>query len=628
MPGIVGLVQSAGGDVSETVAQAARTLIHLDSLTMRTGSVDGVGLAQVWRDQAQVERDWFDDRDVAVRIAGHVLHDGVSPRRLRATDIADAYRSTGRVPAAQYDGAFTVSVVDRVRRRLVVVNDRVGALPVFYARRDAAFAFGPEIKSVLPALGMTPRLSRDGVVVFLMFGYCLGDQTLFEGVSCLPPATILTVDLDSLAQRTERYWNLRFQIDSAYRKRKTVEKALYNTLCDSLRLVLCDRPATYEVLLSGGLDSRGLLAFASDVGHPPTSAFTWGLSNTVPKSDAFVARCVAEYYSVPHRFHSYESGEFVRNARDWIYVSELANDNIGWFAEGQPTLARVYRTGADFAMAGDVLWDSGGYALDETEMRRGLLPPAPLAGVMRRDSAIDLERVYDASIDRVLSSCEHDDPTDRKDYLYLNGRVARYILSLGYYREHALEIRRPFLSRAAIDLFAAMPQAERVWKVAYVAMLEKRFPRLMEIPEKSLGSLPEWADDVRAPGPLRDLWRRYLARERVEGGILGSILDSEALEKRAGAFFAATDSSATSQSLVTRIKESFPLKNRLLPHVRRYRTTDRWSRIVRAGGPSFPPRNDFDLLRCIVLVAMLEESLDRFASRGALTAGDYRAGGP
>src|SRR5262245_60321989 len=218
MPGIVGLVQSGGADASETVAQAARTLIHLDSLTMRSGSVHGVGLAQVWRDETHVERDWFDGPDFAVRIAGHILHDGVSPRRLRAADIADAYRSTGQLPASQYDGAFTITVVDRVRRRLVVVNDRVGALPVFYAQRDAAFAFGPEIKSVLPALGMTPRLSRDGVVVFLMFGYCLGDQTLFDGVSCLPPASILTVDLDSLAQRTERYWNLRFQIDPAFRK--------------------------------------------------------------------------------------------------------------------------------------------------------------------------------------------------------------------------------------------------------------------------------------------------------------------------------------------------------------------------------------------------------------------------
>src|SRR6187549_1832596 len=104
MPGIVGLVQSGGADASETVAQAARTLVHLDSLTMRSGTIDGVAIAQVWRDAPLVERDWFEDRDLAVRVTGHVLVDGSAPKRLLARDLADAYRAAGRIPAEDYDG--------------------------------------------------------------------------------------------------------------------------------------------------------------------------------------------------------------------------------------------------------------------------------------------------------------------------------------------------------------------------------------------------------------------------------------------------------------------------------------------------------------------------------------------
>ncbi len=620
MPGIVGLVRPGEADVSHIVAEAARTLLHLDSLTMRSGSSQGVGLAQVWRGEARTERDWFEAPDVAVRIAGHVLQEEPSQRRLNAADVAEAYRSTGRVPAADYDGAFTIVVVDRARRRLHLVNDRVGALPVYFAQRDEAFAFGPEIKSVLAAVRGPARLDRDGVVAFLLFGYCFGEHTIFDGMRCLPPAQVLTVELDSCAWRSERYWNLRFRSNPGWRAGKSVEQALYDTLCDAHRLILCDQPAAYEVLLSGGLDSRGLLAFAREIGHPPARAFTWGLSHTVPKSDAFVARCVAEHFAVPHRFHSYDSAEFVRNARDWIYVSELANDNIGWFAEGQPTLASVYRSEAAFALSGDVVWDSGGYVYSDGEMREGLLPPAPLSAVLRRDARDEGERIYHASIDTVLASCEDSDPTNRKEYLYLNARVARYILSLGYYREHAIEIRRPFLSRASIELFASMPQNQRVWKFAYVDMLENRFPRLMEIPEKSLGSLPEWSRDVRAPGPLRDLWRHYLSRERVERGVLGSLLDGERFATRVDAFFAGRNGPPPAGSLSTRVKTGFPLKRHVLPVVRRYRATDRMSRIVRVGGPNFDARTDFDLLRTVLLVTMLEDSLDRFSPQPALTA--------
>ena len=44
------------------------------------------------------------------------------------------------------------------------------------------------------------------------------------------------------------------------------------------------------------------------------------------------------------------------------------------------------------------------------------------------------------------------------------------------------------------------------------------------------------------------------------------------------------------------------------------------SRIVRVGGPNFDARTDFDLLRTVLLVTMLEDSLDRFAPKPALTA--------
>jgi hypothetical protein len=65
MPGIVGLVQSGGTDVAETVAASASKLQHLDTLTMLSGTFDGVGLAQVWRDQARPDRDWVDENDFA-----------------------------------------------------------------------------------------------------------------------------------------------------------------------------------------------------------------------------------------------------------------------------------------------------------------------------------------------------------------------------------------------------------------------------------------------------------------------------------------------------------------------------------------------------------------------------------
>ncbi len=612
MPGIVGLVGSKGADVAEAVAAAGRKLLHLDTLTMRAAQFDRVGLAQVWRDQARVERDWCDDGQIAIRIAGHVLEDGASPRRLSARDLLTAYRAHGRIPAEDYDGAFTIVVVDATRRQLLIFSDRVGALPLYYTRHGDRFAFGPEAKTVFATSGRSPRLNAEHVANFMIAGYSIGSNTLFDDVWHLKPATRLTVDLDSLEHRTERYWALRFRPSRAFRKRADAENAIYEVLLRSQRLIVCDDPSAYEVLLSGGLDSRGVMAFADAIGRLPSRTFTWGSSDDIPDSDAFIARRVAEHYGVPHCFVSYDSRTFVDNAVDWVYVSELANDNVGWYAEGQPTLARVYRSNASFSTTGDVAWDSGGYAFSETELRRAVVPagiPAPMAACLKAGAAARIETAYSAAVTDALGDCESNDLTDRKECLYLNARVARYILSLGYYREHAIEVRRPFLTKAALDLFGSLPQLHRVEKNAYTSMLNRRFPGLMSIPEKSTWSLPDWERDTRVPGPLRDFWMAHTQRDRVEATTLASLLDLDEFEKRRHEYFSNPPAPPEKEPF----KAHFPLRDKVLPIVQRHRNLDRISRLVRTGS-GFLPRNDFDLMRCVMLVTILEESLDRFGS--------------
>jgi hypothetical protein len=132
---------------------------------------------------------------------------------------------------------------------------------------------------------------------------------------------------------------------------------------------------------------------------------------------------------------------------------------------------------------------------------------------------------------------------------------------------------------------------------------------LMAIPEQSLRSLPDWDRDVRAPGPLRDLWLRYTERDRVAAGVLGALLDVDIFVARREAYFNTTPPPAARPPL----KARFPLRDRVLPFVQRHRAVDR---LVRTG-PGFLPRSDFDLMRCVALITMLEESLDRFGSARA-----------
>jgi len=613
MPGIVGVLRSDGEDISGPLATATGRLRHLESIRALWRLVPGGGLGQAWRDDTFEARDWWVDEagGVAIAIAGHIFSDEGAPRRLRAADLAETYRAQGTLPAETYDGAFVIAVFDRPRGRLLVYNDRVGTQPVFYARTARVFCFAPEVKAVLAGAQMPPRLSAEGLTLFLTMGYCVGRRTLFEDVHALEPGSCITVDMDSLALDVRRYWNLEFRPARELKKRRAAEDAYYDTLLRSHRLVLCDDPHSHEVLLTGGLDSRGAIAFFDAVGRPPSAAFTWGLRDDIPESDACVARAIAELYGVPFRFLRYDTDAFLANAREWAYTSELANDNIGWYAEGQPILASAYRSGAAFTVAGDVVWDGGGFAFNDYEVRVNSVPPflAPeLIACLRPEKREFGVATYDAALDGVLATCDSDDLTDRKDYLYYYARMARFILSLGYYRELAVEVRRPFLSRAAIALFQALPQSHRVEKSGYVSMMQRRFPRLMRIEEQTVLSLPDWEHDLRAKPDLRAFFLEYLDGERIAGGALGGLMDPAALGALRDAYFNATPT-PVSRAGLSRARR---LRRRLVPFVQRHRTIDHVSRILR-GGARIPARSTFDVLRSVALVTLLEEQLARFA---------------
>jgi hypothetical protein len=513
-----------------------------------------------------------------------------------------------------YDGAFAIAVFDHPRGRLLVYNDRVGALPVYYARTARAFCFGPEVKAVLAGAQAPARLSTESLATFLVMGYSVGRHTLFADVHALEPASCLSVDLETLAFDARRYWNLAFRPDRSLDRRRNAEQALYETLLRSHRLVLCDDPPAHEVLLSGGLDSRGAIAFFDAIGRPPAAAFTWGLRDDIPESDACVARAIAERYGVPFRFLRYDTDAFVANAREWCYVSELANDNIGWYAEGQPVLASVYRSGAAFTVAGDVVWDAGGFAFNDYELRVNSVPPllAPeLVGSLRPDMRDACAQMYDRALEGVLAGCASDDLTDRKEYLYMYARMARFILSLGYYRELAIEVRRPFLTRSAIDLFTRLPQRHRVEKNIYLSMMRRHFPGLMRIAEQSVLSLPDWEYDLRARLELRVFFLRYLDTERVAASALAELIDPVALGALRDDYFAATPTPLGRVGL-GRLGR---LRRRVAPFVQRHRHIDRLSRRIR-GGARVPARSAFDVLRCVALVTLLEEQLSRLGPDG------------
>ncbi len=383
--------------------------------------------------------------------------------------------------------------------------------------------------------------------------------------------------------------------------RKDAGTALYEAITKSHELLLGPRESSFDILLSGGLDSRCMLACVVRAARMPKRTFGWGARVDFPYSDPYIASRIAKRFGVRYDFFSYGTESFVENAKAWSYTSELANDNMGWYAEGTGVLAHNYDSSVEYTLVGDEAWGRGGApkSLDEAVSAVVPVTVAPrfldFATPQVRD---DCEAMYRASIMRVLRGSEGCGLAEQKDLLYVHGRLARFIFSLGYYKELATEVRRPFTTKAILDVVKGLPRRFRYHKNLYRSVLDTYFPELRRFPRNLTSSLPDWSYDIRCQPRLRDFFSELLCRKTLEGSALSDLLEPSAVE-RAWMEYA----QLPARPINRKVGKARLLKYWLVPERAKIRRSERGGRdqLHEIG-----QRTDLDFFRSLALLLLLE----------------------
>jgi hypothetical protein len=611
MPGLVGMVRIDAESAS--VAPMLDKLCHFASYGAKEITLGaGVSLGVIYRQDRPSEFDWCFDNQAKIGIlrSGMMIGADPTPHILSASEVLSEYQAHEFEHWDRFEGGFVVAIIDVCNARLCLVNDRLGTLPLYYASSSHVFAFAPEAKGIFVNAGFTPWLSTAGMMNFLSAGYCFGDLTLFEGVKALEPSTLLSVQLDTLVTQKKRLWRIVYEPAPELRKRRAAEDALAQAIVEAHERTLCDGPSSVALSLSGGWDSRGILAALQRIHRQVDLAQTWGSRDDIPESDACMARLLANEFGIPYVFGAYDTDGFVENAERWCYLSELTTDNFGWFAEGAGFLSTLYHPGTNVILLGDEAWGWRGFVADEMEARSAVFPavlPPVLRKILRGSVVHEAEQMYDHAIVSISRYCCNSDFIDRKDFMYLHGRVARFIFALGYYKEFFTPLRRPFLSNVVLEVVRRLPREHRLWKNLYISTLGRHFPAAMVVPVSSVSSLPNWTLDIRQKDRLRCYFRGLLEYTQLEQGPLGQLLARAEFEQLRDDFFA-----ADSQPVGRRLPWSRHFSERLT------RVTSRSLRLAKAIRVLWPAAtlrttSGVDILRRLALIALFQRQLNAMA---------------
>lgn len=497
------------------------------------------------------------------------LHNAASLRQLVAReDGADntpsllraAYRQFGPDLGRHLEGAFCAAVLDVERRSLVLLTDRLGSYPLYWRVGPEGLSFASELKALLRLPDLERRLDPRAVADYLVFGFPMGEKTLAEDVSLLPPAATLVYDLMTGIAQVRRRASLADFFTRRSTDRERYPDDVAQALVDAVARA-ADGNGELGLSLSGGIDSRLVLAALCHLGRP-VSTYTLGVDGC---ADQVIADRLARLAGARHRFFALDDrylGQFLPQLRrmvaltDGMYLSHGLTEMLALgFLEGQEPRVLLRGHGGELAKA-SLAWpfhtDGRIHAMRSVSEfvpyfleRVNYITPGPHAGDLFQPAwAEKMEGAAQCSLEESLAGLDLA-PADLCSYLYLTEQHRRFtIASLELFR-NAVEVRLPLVDAGFLTALLGGAAGWRDDTSLHKSLIARLAPRLLRVRNSNTGApagagaLRETVMDKVNTG-LKRLgvhgWRHYHSfdawmRERLQEAVQAVVLSPRALER-------------------------------------------------------------------------------------------------
>jgi asparagine synthase (glutamine-hydrolysing) len=277
-----------------------------------------------------------------LRLKGHILNSDSD-----GEVIVHLYEEFGELFVEKIDGMFAIALVDLVSNSLHLYRDRFGKKPLVYeVDKDGGILFASELKSLLEINKRgIDDISSESLGLYFAFGYIPSPNTIFSGISKLPPASYLRWQSGKL--EITKYWSpqIRKNLDSLAENKETGKKLITEAIRKRL---MSERPL--GAFLSGGIDSSLVVAILSEMSASQLETFSVGFEHREYDESEY-ALTVSKMYNTKHTEIILRDEEIIEGFIDaFNYFDEPFADS-SWLATF--LLSRVTSNAVTVAMSGD-----------------------------------------------------------------------------------------------------------------------------------------------------------------------------------------------------------------------------------------------------------------------------------
>lgn len=279
-------------------------------------------------------------------------------------------------------GMFAFALWDAAQQRLLLARDRVGKKPLYYRLCGGGIWFGSELKSLVQDPTFPRRVDPIALHHYLSYHYVPAPWSIYEGVSKLPPASVLVFSAGSA--RLRKYWHLRYNPKATLSDADAVA-AVRSAVLEATRIrLVSERPI--GAFLSGGVDSSLVVAAMAAQSTDPVKTFTVGFDDGAFDERHYAAEVAARLGTEHHEYLVRPDVIDVLPTLAWHHDEPFADSS----AIPSFYLARMTKDHVTVALTGDGGDESfGGYERYEANLMSARLRPPdwaqrPLRPLRRR----------------------------------------------------------------------------------------------------------------------------------------------------------------------------------------------------------------------------------------------------
>jgi asparagine synthase (glutamine-hydrolysing) len=414
----------------------------------------------------------------------------IGEERATPEKLLDGYLKWGPEFVKSLDGQFLLIAWDRAKGEVLLASDRYGLRPHYRRRLNGGVLIGASAQE-LARLEERP-LKLDERSIFAMLSYSRvspGGITWFEDFEALPPATQMVWSHGLLTEET-RYWDYfgtppRASDDAVDEIADAFRAAVCNSMDTGIRTGIC---------LSGGLDSRIVLAAMTAERRQSAIAYTWGAKRQ--SDEVAIAGQIAEHAGIDWRFVQMAPADFVTDLEGAVNVLEGRDLAIqGYSRKAFNEVARDCGA-ATTGLALDILL-SGSYASFLVDGELGKIPFE-----QSKDGILDRYRYFKFPLDQMFQNSVlagerisevrnllkqdltevSDDRGNNLDRFILRQRGWRYLSPRQQWQRLFVEDVTPTYANRLIDHISLLPSKERANYSLTRKILERLDSALMRIP--------------------------------------------------------------------------------------------------------------------------------------------------